>query len=57
MRREDSEGYDVSRADVPVEQPAQIFPGLKVHIGDVEDANVETLRSKGPLGAISFKNI
>ena len=56
LRREDSEGCDVVRSDVPVEQPAQIFPGLKLHIGDVDDANVATLRSKGPLKSASKRS-
>ena len=45
-RREDSEARgECLRNDTPVEQPARIFPGLRVYIGDLDDAaNVKNLK-------------
>lgn len=46
-RREDSEARgEQLRNETPIEQPARIFPGLRVYIGDLDDAaNVKNLKS------------
>jgi len=48
-RREDSEARgEQLRNETPIEQPARIFPGLRVYIGDLDDAaNVKNLKRLG----------
>eukprot|EP00434_Breviolum_minutum_P034632 symbB.v1.2.030661.t1/scaffold3479.1/size55865/7 len=48
-RREDSEARgEPLRNETPIKQPARIFPGLRVYIGDLDDAaNVKNLKRLG----------
>ena len=48
-RREDSEARGVvTKNKTPVLQPAQIFPGLPLYLGDLDDAaNVQNLMQLG----------